>query len=327
MNLLQDFWGVIVETAEMMGRGEGFMIILWTYLFMVVVERLISAVVEKRVWHDRDSLANVMNGTFVAIVGALVTGGLFMGAYVFLYQHARVWDVPFVWWGWVLVFLLNDLAYYTDHRMSHRTGFFWALHTTHHSSREINFLVANRANIFQLDGLTSIAIFALPLLGVHPAMFLAVKFFANLWGIFNHTRLVKRMGLLEELMITPANHRVHHGNNLKYLDRNYAQVLSIWDRMFGTFQREEEEPTFGLVKQMESLKIWDIQTWGFQQLFASMRSAPRWQDKLRYLIKPPGWSHDGRHETTEAMWAQQSSLHNGVSNSLRRDPTTTGRAA
>jgi sterol desaturase/sphingolipid hydroxylase (fatty acid hydroxylase superfamily) len=200
------------------------------------------------------------------------------------------------------VFLLNDLAYYVDHRIAHRTGFFWAIHTAHHSSQEMNLTVSARGTVLGLAGTMSPAYFVfLALLGVPFGIFIAAKFFGNLWGIFNHTRLVHRMGVLEEVLATPANHRVHHGTEAKYLDKNYGQTLIVWDRLFGTFQREEEEPTYGLVKQLESDRIWDIQTSGAQWLIASIRSAPRWQDKLRYLWRPPGWRHDGCHQTTQQI--------------------------
>ena len=212
--------------------------------------------------------------------------------------------MPFVWWGWLLAFLLNDLAYYTDHRIAHRVGFLWAIHTAHHSSREMNLLVSTRGTVLDIGGTLSPTYFLLAIAGVPPAMLLGVRFFGNLWGIFNHTRLVKRMGVLEGIMATPANHRVHHGIEPKYLDRNYGQTLIIWDRLFGSFKREEEEPTYGLVTQMESHRLWDIHTWGVRQLIAQMRRADRWSDRLRYLVKPPGWSHDGNHRTTEAIVAQ-----------------------
>jgi hypothetical protein len=165
----------------------------------------------------------------------------------------------------------------------------------------MNLLVSPRGSIFDLRGVLSPCYFIVALIGIHPLIFLAMKFFSNLWGIFNHTRLVHRMGFLEQIMATPANHRVHHGIEPKYLDRNYGQVLIIWDRIFGSWQPEEEEPTYGLVKQMDSQRIWDIQTWGIRWLIGQIRRADRWQDRLMYLVKPPGWSHDGNHETTETM--------------------------
>jgi sterol desaturase/sphingolipid hydroxylase (fatty acid hydroxylase superfamily) len=290
-------------TARKIADGSGFWIIFSTYMAMMFTERLIYVFHDRGRWNERDAWANVGNALIRDGVGALLTGALFIGVYGFLYENARVATIPFVWWGWVIAFLLNDFAYYADHRLSHRTGFFWAIHTSHHSSKEMNLLVANRGTLLDLGGLMSPITLMLPLLGLHPAMFVAAKFFANLWGIFNHTRLVKRMGVLETIMATPANHRVHHGTEPHYLDKNYGQVLIIWDRLFGTWQRELEEPTYGLVRQLEGYSIWDIQTSGAQWLVAKMRSAPRLRDKLLYLVQPPGWSHEGRHETTAVIVA------------------------
>lgn len=294
---------VVTDIARRMGDGSGFGITFGSYIAMLAVERIVYLLIDRDAWNEREAWANVRSSLFYTGVQIILTGAIFFGIYLFLYQHARLFDVPFVWWGWVFAFLLNDLAYYVDHRMAHRIGFLWAIHTAHHSSREMNLLVSTRGTVLDLGGLLSPAYFALAIAGVSPAMFLAVRFFANLWGIFNHTRLVKRMGVLEEVMATPANHRVHHGIEPKYLDRNYGQTLIIWDRLFGSFHREEEEPTYGLVTQMDSYRIWDIHTLGVRRLIAQMRSAPRWRDRLRYLIKPPGWSHDGNHTTTESIVA------------------------
>jgi sterol desaturase/sphingolipid hydroxylase (fatty acid hydroxylase superfamily) len=294
----------LAEVARKMGSGEGFWITFGSYMAMLLIERAAYLFEHRgRPWNEREARANVLNSSLTLVGEAILFGGLFIGAYVLLYEHARLATVPFVWWGWALAFLLNDLAYYVDHRIAHRTGLFWAIHTTHHSSGEMNLLVANRGTLLGLGGLMSPAYFALPLLGVHPAMFLAVKFFGNLWGIFNHTRLVHRMGVLDRWLCTPANHRVHHGTEPKYLDRNYGQTLLIWDRLFGSWQPEEEEPTYGLVAPMPGDRIADIQTWGLQQLVAKMRGAPTWRNRIRYLWKPPGWSHDGNHQTTAELQA------------------------
>ena len=300
ISLLHHVGSLIADVAWKMGHGKGFWITFGSYMSMLAVERVAYVRGDEHRWDERDAWANVFNALFTLAVEALVFGALFAGLYLWVYDH-RVATVPFVWWGWGLALLLNDLAYYTDHRIAHRTGLLWAIHTSHHSSREMNLLVANRGTILGAGGIMSPTYFVLALVGIHPAMFLAVKFFGNLWGIFNHTRLIGRMGWLERWLCTPANHRVHHGTDTKYLDRNYGQTLLIWDRLFGTFQPEEEAPTFGLVEQMDSHRLWDIQTWGVQRLVARMRAAPDWGDRLRYLWKPPGWSHDGRHSTTEAI--------------------------
>lgn len=300
MDLLDSARTMLADVAWKMGHGQGFWITFGTYMMMLAIERIAYLFEGAPRWDERDAWANVGNALVTLAFDALVFGAVVVGVYLWIYDH-RLASIPFVWWGWLLAFVFNDLAYYVDHRIAHRTGFLWAIHTAHHSSREMNLLVANRGTILGGGGLLSPAYFVLALVGVHPAMWLAVKFFGNLWGIFNHTRLVGRMGILENWLCTPANHRVHHGIDTPYLDRNYGQTLLIWDRLFGTWQRETVPPTFGLVEQMNSRRIWDIQTWGVQRLIARMRAAPTWGDRLRYLWKPPGWSHDGRHSTTEAI--------------------------
>lgn len=294
-------WSAISEEVS---GPNAFYWALGTYVAMILAERLGYLFSNRAAWNERDARQNVLNSSLTAISDALLGAPLFAGIYLLIYSELRLFDVPPLWWGWALAFVLNDLAYYVDHRVAHRTGFFWAIHTAHHSSREMNLTVSSRGTIFSLGGTMSPAYFVfLPLVGVPFAMFVAVKFFANLWGIFNHTRLIRRMGMLDDVLATPANHRVHHGTEAKYLDKNYGQVLIIWDRLFGTFQREQEEPTFGLVKQLESDRIVDIQTSGVRWLIESIRSAPRWQDKLRYLWRPPGWRHDGCHQTTQQILA------------------------
>jgi sterol desaturase/sphingolipid hydroxylase (fatty acid hydroxylase superfamily) len=193
---MEMLWDILSTTARKVADGSGFWIIFTTYMTMMLTEWAIYLIHDRKAWNMADARANIVNALFREGTMALLTGALFIGVYLFLYNNARLFDVPFLWWGWVLAFILNDLAYYVDHRISHRTGFMWAIHTPHHSSKEMNLLVANRGTVLDLGGLVSVSYFAIPLLGVHPAMFLAVKFFANLWGIFNHTRLVKRMGFL-----------------------------------------------------------------------------------------------------------------------------------
>ncbi len=293
-------WNAIA--AEVSGPNA-FLWALGAYVSMIVIERATYVFQERKHWNEGDARANVINNSVTAIGDAFLGGPLFVATYFLAYEF-RLFDIPYLWWGWVAAFLLNDLAYYVDHRIAHRTGFFWAIHTAHHSSQEMNLTVSARGTLLGLSGTMSPAYFVLcALMGVPFPMFIAAKFFGNQWGQFNHTRLVRRMGILEEVLATPANHRVHHGTEAKYLDRNYGQVLIVWDRLFGSFQREEEEPTFGLVKQMESNRIWDIQTWGARVLWSDLRRAERLSDKLRYLVMPPGWKHDGCPQTSEQIRA------------------------
>jgi sterol desaturase/sphingolipid hydroxylase (fatty acid hydroxylase superfamily) len=293
-------WNAIA--AEVSGPNA-FLWALGAYVSMILIERATYIFQERKHWDESDARTNVINSSVTAIGDAFIGGPIFVAVYFAVFEF-RLFEIPYLWWGWVAAFLLNDLAYYTDHRVAHRTGFFWALHTAHHSSQEMNLTVSSRGSIAALAGTMSPFYFILcALMGVPFPMFIAAKFFGNQWGQFNHTRLVHRMGVLEEILATPANHRVHHGTEPKYLDRNYGQVLIIWDRLFGTFQREEEEPRFGLVKQMEDQTVWNIQTWGPRLLWADVKRAKRWSDKLRYLAMPPGWKHDGCPMTSEQIRA------------------------
>lgn len=267
-------------------------VVLPLYVLMIVGEWAVYMVRRRRDWNQRDAWSNVavssLNMAFSVIMGVLVPLGLFL----LVYTHWRLFTIPNTWWGWLLAFLLHDFIYYANHWLSHRTGFFWAFHSVHHSSREFNFTVAARGNF--LDDAATTPFYALmPLLGVSLFQIVVVNILTSLFGIFNHTRLVKRMGIFEYILETPSNHRVHHGTNPRYLDRNYGQVLIIWDRLFGTYQREDEEPTYGLVTNLNTLNPLYVEVAGFQWLWQQMSQATRWSDKLRYLYKPPGWRHDG----------------------------------
>ncbi|MBO0930845.1 sterol desaturase family protein [Fibrella aquatilis] len=262
-------------------------------------------------WSHRDGWTNVavssMNMTYDVVIGILLPFGL----YYLLYTQYRVFTLPSSVWGWVAAFLIHDLIYYVDHRISHRTGLFWAFHSVHHSSQEYNVTVAARG--FFLNGtLTMPLYYLMPILGMSPFMILVVNVVASLFGIFNHTRLVKHMGWLEYVLCTPSNHRVHHGTDAKYLDRNYGQVFIIWDYLFGSYQREEEEPTYGLTTQLQTNNPFAIQWAGIRWLWQQMKAANRLSDKLRYLWMPPGWRHDGPGQTAEEIRARTTQPQNVV---------------
>jgi hypothetical protein len=146
--------------------------------------------------------------------------------------------------------------------------------------------------------------FAAPVLGVSPLHLGVIGLVTTIWGIVNHTQVVPKLGWLEHILVTPANHRAHHGSQPKYLDVNYGQTLLLFDKLFGTHQLEEERPIFGLVNQVEQKNPFLFQAEGFRSLFAQMGSAPRISDKLRYLVLPPGWSHLGDHSTADVIKAR-----------------------
>lgn len=262
------------------------------YFAMVIGERIFYALRHPGLYDDRDSLANIainmFNSSWNLVLGILVP----FTVYIWVWDNARLFDLSASAWGLLAAFVWHELYYYWTHRLSHRTGLGWAFHSQHHSSNEFNFTVAARG--FFLDSLF-LALFLWPgaLFGISPVQMFGMIILKNMYGIFNHARFFPKLGIIEDYVATPANHRVHHGTQPKYIDKNYSQVLIIWDRMWGTFQREEETPTFGLTTPLESYNPVTIELYGFRWLASRLASAERWQDKLAYFWRPPEWSHDG----------------------------------
>jgi hypothetical protein len=191
---------------------------------------------------------------------------------------------------WIAVFLLVDLIYYVFHRNAHNIAVIWGSHEAHHSSQEYNLAVALRQGAFQ-------RLFSFPyylplaVVGFSPLQFMVCSQLNTLYQFFIHTRLVGKLGFLEYFMNTPSHHRVHHGVNPKYIDKNHGGVLIIWDKLFGTFQPEEEEPHYGTVKPLATLNpVW-TQLHYFWHLI-KLTAQARGLDKLRVWIKGPGWKPD-----------------------------------
>ncbi len=284
------------QFVTLVERGETYVFLLPIYVVMLTGERLAHQLMKRPKWDDRDGAAN-LTITVASLLKDLFLGRLLpLAILTWLHEHARLVTLPGGGAGFFLAFLLYDLTWYVDHRIAHRTGLFWAFHQVHHSSREFNYTVASRG--FLLDSFATRPLFyLLPVLGVSPFQYISIQILTNIFGIFQHTRLIRRLGPLDHLLATPSNHRVHHGSDTKYLDRNYGEVLVVWDHLFGSYQREEEEPTFGLTTNLETYHPFKIEVAGILWLAARMRSADRLHDKLRYLWKPPDWRHDGGDNT------------------------------
>ena len=313
MEILNAVFGWTANVAHRMAAGDGLVITAGSFIAMVLVERLIYIFSPEAPKYDnRDFFSNAKSQIFSAFADGLVGSALFVGAYLLVYENFRIFNIEYNAMTLFLVFVLNDFRYYVDHFLAHRVGALWSLHFAHHSSHEMTLIVANRNTALSFAKLMEPGHMVLALIGVPLPMLLVVTFFGNLWGIFNHTRLIKRMGFLDLILCTPSVHRVHHGIEPKYLDKNYGQVLLVWDHMFRTYQREEEEPTYGLVDRSEYHSILDIQTGGVQWLWKRLKRSPKWSDKLKYLLMPPGWSHDGQHEMTTDLQRKGPSSSEGI---------------
>jgi alkylglycerol monooxygenase len=189
------------------------------------------------------------------------------------------------------LFLLTDLAYYWAHRMSHEINLFWGGHVVHHQSEEYNLSVALRQSSFQVVWTFA---FSLPIavLGFETTDFILISALNTLYQFWIHTEAINKMGWLEYVFNTPSHHRVHHGRNPKYIDKNHAGSLIIWDKMFGTFQAEEERPTYGITKPINS---WNAVWANFDHYAAMARDMKKMRtlkDKVKYMFMKPGWMPD-----------------------------------
>ena len=207
-----------------------------------------------------------------------------------------------LWYSWVILFLLDDFTFYWGHRIAHTVSFYWASHVVHHSSEQFNFATAVRKTwTYDITGHFLFWIW-LPLLGFHPLQIFAVKTLNFIYQYWIHTETIKKLPKWFEFIFnTPSHHRVHHGSDLKYLDKNHAGVLIVWDRIFGTFQAEEEKPTYGLTTNIKSFNLLDVEFHEWKNMFKRVKNSNNFINGIKYLVMPPGWSHDKSTLTTKEL--------------------------
>jgi sterol desaturase/sphingolipid hydroxylase (fatty acid hydroxylase superfamily) len=209
-------------------------------------------------------------------------------------------------WAWGLLFFLDDFTYYGFHRLNHEIRFLWAGHVNHHSSQYMNLGTALRQGVG--ERIYKLAFWLwLPLLGFDPAMILLMIGLNLTYQFWVHTETVRRLpAWFEAVFNTPSHHRVHHGSNARYLDRNHAGVLILWDRLFGTFSPElDKEPVvYGLTTNLETFNPLTVLIHGYTELLKDLRRAESWGDRLRYVLMPPGWSHDGTDKRASTLRAR-----------------------
>ncbi|MCV7072128.1 sterol desaturase family protein [Mycolicibacterium rufum] len=250
----------------------------------------------------RDSWASISMGLVsVATMGAWKFLALL--GYAAIYTYLAPWHLPATqWYTWVIALVGVDLLFYCYHRTAHRVRLIWATHQAHHSSQYFNFATALRQKWNNSGEI--VMWLPLPLLGIPPWMVFFSFSVSLVYQFWIHT---ERIGTLprpiEFVFNTPSHHRVHHGMDQIYLDKNYGGILILWDRMFGTFQREEFRPHYGLTKPVDTFNIWRLQTREYAAIGRDVRAARRWRDKLGYLVGPPGWQPAGVAETDTAAHA------------------------
>src|SRR5262245_44827138 len=258
------------------------------FLALIALELLVT----RRLGRDDYRLADSVNDLSCGILDQLLVA-LFKTAavagYLFVYARARLFELPAgSAWTWAFCFLGVDFLYYWFHRMSHVVNALWAAHVVHHQSEEFNLSVALRQGALQAAFSWAFYL-PLALIGFPPLVFLTCAAVDTLYQFWIHTRAIGKLGPLEWVLNTPSHHRVHHACNPKYIDRNYAGALIVWDRLFGSFKPEEDEPAFGITKPLRSWNpLWaNLHYW--VEMFGQARRSSRWADRLRVFTARPGW--------------------------------------
>lgn len=237
-------------------------------------------------YDKKDAWINILVGLVSVGTGAVL--GLLIGViYTVAYEMAPFRFPADAWWSWLILFFIDDIAYYWFHRVSHEMRLFWNFHVVHHSSQYYNLSVAVRQSWF--SGILHWVFYApLMLMGFAPWMFAVMHGFNLIYQFWIHTRFIDRFpGWVEFIFNTPSHHRVHHGVNNPYLDKNYAGVLIIWDRMFGSFVPETEEPRYGIIKPLSSFNPLWINTHAWVEMFEAMKTRPTLRGKLKCVFASP----------------------------------------
>jgi len=264
------------------------------YLAIIGLEVFVSNYQHKKRYTWRETFTSF----FLSLLNGLLDlgiRGIYLILLTFIFQfHLFEFNQPIIYW--LLLFLLVDFQFYWLHRLEHFCRVFWAAHVTHHSAEHMNLTVGVRASLMRplYD-----FVFFLPLafIGFKPIEILLMYSISQIWAVFQHTEMVRKLGWLEYIFVTPSHHRVHHASNTKYLDRNMGMVLIIWDRLFGTFQKElspaDYEPIrYGLTKPLKDANLFTVIFHEWMNIVKDLkRKDIGWKERFGYVFGPPGWTH------------------------------------
>lgn len=269
------------------------------FIFFMLVEGSVAAKRQLDAYERRDTAASLTMGIGNVIIG-LALKGVNVILFTFVYRFRLLELSSSSVWTWVGGFLVADFIFYWWHRMHHEVRFFWAAHEPHHSSQRYNLSTALRQSwLTPLSGLPFWWIMAL--MGFEPALTFTIIAINTLYQFWLHTETVDKVGPLEWFLNTPSHHRVHHGTNVQYLDRNHAGMFIIWDKLFGTFEPEVEPPIYGMTDNIDTYNPMRI---AFQQFGAMIREcleARNLGEAAGRIFAPPGWSPDGSTITAVEM--------------------------
>jgi sterol desaturase/sphingolipid hydroxylase (fatty acid hydroxylase superfamily) len=258
------------------------------FFIVVTIESVIAYRRNLNLYQGRDIANNIILGLFTTIL-MVIGKGTFLAFFTYFKRFA-LFDIGMVWWSWIVLFFLNELIFYWFHRLSHEIRILWAFHVAHHSSTHYNFSTAVRNNFF-IQTFRYVAWAPIAMIGFDPLAIILMDSVAYFFQLFVHTQMIRNLGFLEWFLNTPSHHRVHHGSNPEYIDKNYGAILILWDRLFGTFRKEEETVRFGITRNIDSQSVPNILFHEFIAIGKDIGRSRSLSDALHYIFGHPGWGY------------------------------------
>lgn len=298
----------------MQSARETLFLLFSTPLYVIVIglEVMLSHLRKQETYTFKDTAQNIylmlLNGGV-----DLLFRSIYIGIILFFFYNQRIIEpIQNPWMYWLCLLLFEDFMYYWLHRVDHECRFFWATHFTHHSSSKFNLTVGFRSSVFE-PLYRFVYFIPIAWLGFNPLDIAFMYSVTQIWGILIHTEKINKLGFLEHILVTPSHHRVHHGSNTKYLDKNMGMFLIIWDKWFGTFQPELSADAYqpikyGLTKPIEKENAINIVTHEWENIWRDVHEKnTSLKQKLHYIFGPPGWSHDGSRKTSKQLRKEEAS--------------------
>ena len=285
------------------------------YTVIIVAEIILSHFQKLNTYTVKDTAQNL--GLMIA--NMLVDLGfrlIYLPILTFLYQF-KIVEIQNPWMYWIFLLIAEDFLYYWLHRTDHVCRLFWACHATHHSSSKYNLTAGFRSTVF--EPIYRFIFFApLPLLGFKIPDIVLMYAMTQIWGILVHTQKINKMGILEYILVTPSHHRVHHASNSLYLDKNMGMFLIIWDKLFGTFQKElsteqYQAIKYGLTSDINLDNPVNLVFHEWKAIYHDFfQSNLTWKDRWNYVFGPPGWSHNGTRKTSDELRKEELKIYKNI---------------
>ncbi|NRA65985.1 MAG: sterol desaturase family protein [Pseudobacteriovorax sp.] len=274
---------------------------------MILSEMLINFVKKSNNYDFKDSWVNIIIGLPGSFLTKLLYNGLMFAGFSMAYEFHLFELDSGSWFFWPLALILSDFSYYWYHRAGHELRLFWGTHSIHHSSEDYNLSTAIRLSWLE-NSFRWMFWLPLPLVGVDPLSSMIAYLLVRYYQVWLHTQSISRVPIFEIIFTVPSHHRVHHGTNPQYIDKNYGGCLIIWDKLFGTFEPEVEPVVYGVLKPIETYNPVKVNFMEYGSLIKDVWQAKSWSHRFGYLFHKPGWSPEGPGQSLEELFQEKLAL-------------------